>query len=260
MLKNRPVIVLTILAAIGVTLYVVTGDKGGNNGSDEESEEFATNETSISDHAFVLSEESPLENGMSPADESEAAENIDLAISNWQQSSGYYVEKTHPYRSYDNQMLRTMAEADDLIANVMLGDRLLRSRSQQDRYEGVELHTNAAALGSTFSALTLGSEYLSSPFPGESSINEIEALAWFQVAMSRGDPGGASSINLATASKPPSLQTQQAVCDRAVEIRRSLERTRNEKFLREFDDTPPPMPIELQSDSMFKASFVCDLR
>ncbi len=197
---------------------------------------------------------------------------IALAVAKWQRASGYYmdlsglpedyvgeIEIIHPYQSYDNDVLRELADNNDMTAAVMLGDRLLRSKDPSVREEGIRRHEQAAVLGSTFSAIILGSEYFSrGPKGDDDNANKIEALAWYQVALDRGDPGGASSINLAVGREPLDHATAQAVCERAASIRTSLEESRRSLLLPEFDDRPPPLPDGLESDEMFVSSLNCN--
>ena len=210
--------------------------------------------------------EPPAYTGQDQSDNSHIA----VAIAEWQRASGYYmdlsdlpgdyvgeIEIVHPYQAYDDEVLRELADGNDMIAAVMLADRLLRSTEQSVRDEGIRLHERAAALGSTFSALILGSEHFTRQST-EGKSNTVEALAWYQVAMGRGDPGGASSFNFAVGGQPLDAETAEKVCERAAIIRGSLEDAREQMSLPEFDDSPPPIPAGANPDQLFTSSLNCN--
>lgn len=192
-------------------------------------------------------------------------------ISKWYGSRGYYfevdmpsgytglIDVTHSYTSLSNADLQTLSDSNDLDATVLLADRALVSVEEAEIArriaKSIQLHTKGAALGSTYSALQIGGEFLVKRRDNEENL--ISALAWYHFAAGRGDPAGSSAMNFAIGSTELDGQTVEKVCRRSAEIRREMEQERASLGLPAYDDTPFPKPEGLPDDPLFSPPFIC---
>lgn len=188
-------------------------------------------------------------------------------IAKWHASRGYYFEAdlpsgysgaitiTHSYTTLSDGELRTLSDSNDLSATVLLADRTLATRDEVEISKGIQLHAKGAALGSTYSAIQIGSTFLGRGRDNEENL--VSAMAWYHFAAGRGDPAGNSAMSFAFGSSEFDDETVARVCQRSAEIRREMEQERVLLGLPGYDDTPLPKPAGMPDDPLFSRPFIC---
>lgn len=254
------IIGLTLLGFVGFWLAGLPED-----GSAEVSQEAASSKSErteadqpAGDSSLTRSAKREVVQSTAPTTSSDFDPRLLLKSQEWNSQRGYYLdiplapskfpdggmipEPTHPYQAYDDSTLSQLAEGNDMVASVILADRLIASPDAEQKEVGYKLHERAVVLGSTYSALVLGQDklYLEPPEGYDAFDAKSDGLAWLLFASARGDPGGALALQLFTQSPALDPAELASACDKSIALRELMESKRQALGLPEFDDLPHP--------------------
>lgn len=170
----------------------------------------------------------------------------DEEATSWMLERGYDLFDTQQsFEQYTDEELQRLADNDDLLATQELG---WRAAGRQDLNQAKRWHLTAAARGSTQAIAYLASHEYTVSFNMQEELRPEQlrkTQAWFLVMAERGDPFATRLPNyLATLPWPVPEAERNEVEKLAEQYRYQLQQIREQEGRGEFDDSPPPPPVE----------------